>query len=279
MKVVLLVLAAIGVGALLCLGGAWYYLKQRQVSTPVVEPVPEVAVTFPEGWRSEEMALRLVEKGILRRPSEYLQAADIASSEIRETYGLPAGASLAGLLFPDTYRFELATPASVVIEKQLAAFMARTAEIRLTYDTIILASIVEREARFDEDRAPIAGVYTNRLTAGMPLQADPTVQFAKAASLGADCLTSTGIDAPGCAGFDWWPTVLRADLQGIESPFNTYRVTGLPPEPICNPGLASLVAAATPADHDYVYFVTDKDGHAHFAKTLAEHNANVAKYR
>lgn len=278
MKIFLCILGVGVIGLTLSIAGVWYYIQQHRPVTPTIEPAIEYTVTFPEGWRMEEMALRLADEGIIGSPSEYVQAVVQTDVATKAAFDIPADKSLMGFLFPDTYRFEADTPAVEVIEKQLAAFTARTKGLTLTYDTVILASIVEREARFEEDRAAIAGVYANRLSIGMPLQADPTVQFAKATAQ-STCAQTSEIDSAACADIDWWPTVLRADLQAIESSFNTYRVAGLPPEPICNPGLASLKAAAAPEDHDFTYFVSDADGHAHFAKTLAEHNANVAKYR
>lgn len=274
------------VGAVLCglfiLGGAGYwYLSHR--AKPVVQQVeiPDITVTFPEGWRTEEMALRLKKSGVVPTAGAYLAAVQdhAAAAVLPAAIRLPAGTPLTGFLFPDTYRFQPATPPAAVVAKQLATFVSRTKDLALTYDDVVLASIVEREAKFDADRAGIAGVYANRLARGMALEADPTVQTAKLAALQPQCETADGIDVAACADIDWWPTVLRGDLQGYKADANTYVHAGLPPQPICNPGLASLEAAANPAKHAYYYFMTDADGHAHFAATLAEHNANVARYR
>ena len=125
------------------------------------------------------------------------------------------------------------------------------------YDIVKLASIVEREARDRKESATIAGVYSNRLTIGMKLDADPTVQYA------------IGV----------WREPTLADLE-IDSPYNTYKVAGLPPTPICSPGQTALEGAAKPAQVPYFYFVAKNDGtgdHA-FATTLAEHEANRVKY-
>ena len=272
------------VSVLLLLGvagtGYWYWQRINRAA-PVEQSIPEKVVVFPEGWRSEEMALRLAKLGVVSSADQYLKVVQSVSSgiELRTTFNIPAEASLNGFLFPDTYRFLPNADPILVVEKQLADFKGRTSALSLTYEKVILASIVEREAKFDEDRPLIAAVYANRLKKGMALQADPTVQFAKLAAEHAVCTTPVGLISSTCQGVDWWPTVLRSDLQSIKSPFNTYLQLGLPPQPICNPGLASLEAAANPADHDYLYFVSDSDGHAHFATTLAEHNQNVAKYR
>jgi UPF0755 protein len=125
------------------------------------------------------------------------------------------------------------------------------------YDIVKLGSIVEREARDRKESATIAGVYANRLDIEMKLDADPTVQYA----LGD------------------WKELSLSDLE-VDSPFNTYRVAGLPPTPICSPGEAALAGAAKPEQHPYFYFVAKNDGtgdHA-FAKTLEEHEANRVKY-
>src|SRR5450756_1148755 len=131
------------------------------------------------------------------------------------------------------------------------------------YRTVILASIVEREAQAPDERPIIAGVYINRLNQSMPLQSDPTVQYAK----GYDPQTGK-----------WWNPLLQADTQTVQSPFNTYLHTGLPPAPICNPGLASIQAAIDPQASDYLYFYAKGDGSHAFATTYEEHLANIERY-
>jgi UPF0755 protein len=130
-----------------------------------------------------------------------------------------------------------------------------------------LASIVEREARQASERPTIASVYLNRLAADMPLQADPTVQYAIATR-----------DGAAASAYNYWRDLSPADLS-IDSPFNTYKASGLPPGPICNPGEASIRAVLQPAKTQYMYFVANSDGSGThlFARTLDEHNANVAK--
>jgi UPF0755 protein len=125
---------------------------------------------------------------------------------------------------------------------------------------VTLASIVEKEAGVAAERPLIAAVYANRLERGMGLYADPTVIFA---------LKRLG---------RWDGNIRRADLA-LDSPYNTYRHAGLPPGPICSPGVGSLVAAASPADVPYLYFVGRNDGTHVFATTLAEHNRNVATWQ
>jgi UPF0755 protein len=128
---------------------------------------------------------------------------------------------------------------------------------------VIIASLIEREAKYDPDRPLVASVIYNRLKEGMPLQIDATVQYA----LGYSSSEKT-----------WWRKDLtNADLL-IDSPFNTYKFSDLPPAPIANPGLSSLKAAVSPAKTLYLYYVSDKNGYLHFAKTLSEHNLNKEKY-
>ena len=127
-------------------------------------------------------------------------------------------------------------------------------------ELVTLASIVEKECRLDEERPLVAGVYAHRLRIGMGLYADPTVIYA---------LKKLG---------RWDGNLRRPDLK-LDSPYNTYVGPGLPPGPICSPGLASLEAAAAPADIPYLYFVSRNDGSHVFARTLAEHNRNVSKWQ
>ncbi len=126
--------------------------------------------------------------------------------------------------------------------------------------TVTLASLVEREVHVDSERPVVAGVFENRLRAGMPLQTDPAVVYAS-------MLRGT------------WTGVIHQSELHSESPYNTYVHAGLPPGPICNPGVAALKAALHPAQTDYLYFVANPDGTTQFATTLKEHAANVAAYR
>lgn len=173
----------------------------------------------------------------------------------------PEATNLEGYLFPDTYAFAEGIEESVIVDLMVATFRRRLEEIvdPATIDVrdlVTLASIVEKEAQLDEERPIIAGVYANRLRRGIGLYADPTVIYA---------LRLAGT---------WDGNLRRSDLA-IDSPYNTYRYPGLPPGPIASPGRASLEAAATPADVEYLYFVSRNDGSHAFARTLAEHNRNV----
>jgi UPF0755 protein len=136
------------------------------------------------------------------------------------------------------------------------------------HQAVTLASIVEREAAVPAEQPIIASVYLNRLKRDMPLQADPTVQFAVASANLAEAL-----------GFGYWKRELtRTDLQ-LPSPYNTYVQRGLPPGPICSPGLSALEAVANPAETEFLFFVASGDGRHVFAKTDTEHAANVQRYQ
>lgn len=182
-----------------------------------------------------------------------------------------AGAVDEGSVLPQTYQFELGTPRAAVLARAHGA-MARTLEqewakrspdvtLASPRDALILASIVERETAVAEERPHVAAVFLNRLKAGMKLQSDPTVVFAASAGAGT-------LDHP----------LTRAELER-DDPYNTYRHRGLPPGPICAPGLASLHAVLHPAVSEDLYFVADGTGRHVFSRTLEEHNRNVAHWR
>jgi UPF0755 protein len=175
-----------------------------------------------------------------------------------------------GTVLPDTYAYEYDTSRAALIGRMTEAMQTTLARewagrapdlpLASPFQALTLASIVERETGKPEERAKIAAVYLNRLKLGMKLQADPTVAFAATGGVTLDHHIS------------------RADLDR-ETPFNTYRAPGLPPGPICSPGLASLHAVLHPAQSDDLYFVADGSGGHAFARTLAEHEANVARWR
>jgi UPF0755 protein len=223
------------------------------------------------------------------RSDDFIAQAQVNTYDYSWLDGRPPGASLEGFLFPDTYELASDVTPAQVIELMLATFDARVApeiEGRLAgralydvnlgdfrpmtiYDVITLASIVEREAVVAEERPIIASVYYNRMDpvhveeTALRLSADPTVQYAK----GYD--PETG---------NWWNPMLPGEGQTIESPYNTFRTQGLPPGPICSPGLASILAALNPEDTDYLYFHAVGDGSHVFASTLEEHLQNQEQY-
>lgn len=211
-------------------------------------------VTFREGLTRQEMARQLKQAGFVYA-DEFLTLTEHDE----------------GKLFPDTYNLTIDMPATDIRQKLLDNFTLRTKALQPTTEQIILASIVEREAKGDADRADIAGVYFNRVNAGMKLEADPTVQYAKYTVLGL---------APTKNGeLDYWAPITQADYTSVDSAYNTYEHVGLPPGPICNPGLKSLTAAVDPAKTDAVYFFHTKDGQAVFSKTLNEHLTKLQSSR
>ncbi len=226
----------------------------------------QVRLTLVEGWRLTQVAEAVSKAFPSISAKAFMDAAVVGDRTSPLLTGLPPATPLEGFLFPDTYFFRPDATATQIVDRLLAEFDSRAGDAlrkaavdrkMKVYDLVKLASVVEREARDRGESATIAGVYQNRLDLGMKLDADPTIQYA----LG-----------------DWRELTL-ADLE-IDSPYNTYKVAGLPPTPICNPGEAALLAAADPAKHDYLYFVAKNDGsgdHA-FAKTLQEQEANRVRY-
>src|SRR6185437_442618 len=174
--------------------------------------------------------------------------------------------TLEGYVFPDTYAFPVGTTARQAVREMVYSFERRWRPewdssangLKINRnDLVTMASIVEKEARLPEERPVIAAVYYNRLRRGMLLQADPTVQYALGHHVG---------------------RVLYKDLT-VESPYNTYVHKGLPPGPVASPGVASLIAAANPANVPYLYFVATRDGHHEFRMTLEQHTNAVRQVR
>lgn len=213
----------------------------------------DVWITIPEGWRNEEISLRLA-KELSIPEQEFLKVA-------REGY-----------MFPDTYLIPKDAEASVAAKIFLSNFDKKISqELRMRAkakklsldEAIIIASMVEREAKFNEDRPLVASIILNRLSLGMKLDIDATVQYA----LGYQTKEKT-----------WWKKELTIEDLDIDSPYNTYKNPGLPPKPIANPGLDAIVAVVDAPLTDYIYYISDKTGKLHFAKTIEEHNSNIAKY-
>lgn len=192
--------------------------------------------------------------------------------------GAAAATPPEGSLLPETYHFTKDQDRNAVLAEMSAAMKKTIEELwpgrapTLPFDTpekaITLASIVEKETGVASERARIAGVFINRLRAGMALQTDPTVIYAITKGEMKD-------DGMGPLG----RRLLRKDLEDTDSPYNTYKYPGLPPGPIANPGRAAIEATLHPEDHTYLYFVADGTGGHVFATTLAEHEANVIKWR
>jgi UPF0755 protein len=236
-----------------------------------------ITITVPEGWRTEQIADELVKQGWDGKQDDFMKAVahfdgsnysflkDAKKSSEDEHW-------LEGYLFPDTYDLKANAPAEDLIQKMLDNFDSkftrqmrdRASEMNLSVsDVLVFASLIEREAKVNSERPTIADVYLNRYVQGMKFDADPTVQFAM-----------------GKEG-DWWPAPTGDDLQNVDSPYNTYLNQGMPPGPICNPGMASIAAVLEPGGTNYLYFVAKNDGsgeHA-FAETLDEQTANQNLYQ
>jgi UPF0755 protein len=219
-------------------------------------------VTIPEGFSLREIVRTLAAAGF---GAEESFACVLDDPDFLAAEDLPTGGA-EGYLFPDTYAFPLATPPDRMLGAMVRRFrdvftpelQVRALRVGLTpEEAVILASLVEEEAKRDDERPLIAAVFLNRLRHGMPLQSDPTVLYGR-----------TSDDR----------TITRADLAR-PTPYNTYTIAGLPPTPITNPGRASLEAAVAPAAVDYLYFVARGDGSHEFSSTLAAHNAAVARLR
>ena len=224
--------------------------------------VRQHVVLHPEGATVNELA-RVLEGERLAQAEDVLKAT--SSERLRQALGVE-GPSLEGYLFPDTYQFVRGMSVDEMLTRMVQRMrgkltpdvQARARERGLSvHQLLTLASIIEREAVDPSERRLIAAVFWNRLRLDMPLQADPTVQYAVAKER---------------------QTLTKADLAA-DNPYNTYVHRGLPPGPIASPGVASIEAALDPAPVKFLYFVARDDRRHHFSTTVAEHNAAVARYR
>lgn len=222
-------------------GVAWQISHGRHNLEPV-------KVTIPEGRNVREIGAILDERLPGFAVDQFVQLAT----------------QYEGYLFPETYFFYPKTDPANVLKEMRAMFktkaepelVAKKLGGRKAGDIIVMASLIEREARGDDDRSTIAGILYNRLSRGMPLQVDASVAFARGIPEG---------------------DIVKSDLS-IDSPYNTYVYRGLPPGPISNPGLESIYAAENPTATEYLYYLHDRHGMIHYAKTYAEHQKNVYKY-
>ncbi len=232
------------------------------------EQEDQVVVTFPEGFILYQFAKRIEEVG-LATADEFIEATNDYFTSNGYTFDTSdLYFNLEGYLFPDTYYFTRNQSMDQIVSKLVATmdneftdeYKARAEDLGLSiHEVLTLASLIEREAYNDAERAAISGVIYNRLEIDMLLQIDATVIY----GLG--------------EGKDHMNRVLYADLEK-DNPFNTYMYPGIPPGPIASPGRNSIEAALYPEDHDYFYYVLGDDGHV-FSKTYDEHRRNVSKYR
>lgn len=225
-------------------------MSASEIATQFTRGTEDLWVTVPEGQRAAEIAETLEAK----MPNyDESWATELEKNE--------------GYLFPDTYSIPKEADIDLIIKIMRDNFDSKyatleTSKSKLTQDQIVtLASLIEREARHDEDRPIVSSVINNRLGIGMKLDIDATIQYALGNSE------------------KWWPTLTDSGTNLVpQSLFNTYTHTGLPPRPISNPGIESLQAAVNPVETDYLFYITDGSGTNRYGKTLAEHEANIEKY-
>lgn len=231
------------------------HLYPDQILSSLQSGALDVWVQIKEGVRSEEIASLLQEKLPLAYRTSWRDA--LKQHE--------------GYLFPDTYLFPVDASIDVIVSTMRANFDKKfqQAKAQQTFqglsdsDAVILASLVEREGNDPAVMRLIASVLENRLSIGMPLQIDATIQYA----LGYQPQEG-----------DWWKKIITYQDLRIQSPYNTYQNPGLPPGPIANPGLTALAAVLNPAETNYFYYVADKAGNTYFSETLEEHNEKVVRY-
>jgi len=225
--------------------------------------VVTATLVVPEGANLFDIASRAEQAGLGSR-EDFLAATHSQTALIADLD--PEAKSLEGYLFPATYTFPRTATATQMVTAMVHRFRQVATQLGLEKHvrrTVILASLVERETAVDADRPLVASVFENRLKANMPLATDPSVIY-------------------GLVLEDRWAGQLRSNELATDTPYNTYKHTGLTPGPIANPGLPSLKAALKPATSNYLFFVAagaNAQGHSVFAATLAEHDHNVAGYR
>jgi UPF0755 protein len=222
------------------------------------------ALTIPEGYNIFDIAAAVESAGFAKR--DVFLAAERQHTELLAGL-LPPDThpdSLEGYLFPDTYHFSRHATPLQMLTAMVHRFRQVSTQLGIDHAniarTVTMASLIEKEVGQETERPLVAGVFVNRLAKSMPLATDPTVIYAAL------------LDNR------WRGTIYASDLKS-NSPYNTYLHTGLPPGPICNPGLASLRAAIDPRQTDYLYFVSDAAGHTRFSVGLKEHAEQVQAYR
>ena len=219
-------------------------------------------VVVPEGFNIYDIAAAVEQAG-LGPAADFLAVANRDVSLLRDID--PQAKSLEGYLFPDTYQFTRIDTPHDIAAAMVRRFRQEAQKIGLLgrsdiHTVVTMAAIVEKETSVAEERPLVAGVYYNRLEKSMLLGADPTVIYAALLN------------------GRYRGTIYQSDLQ-YDSPYNTYKFPGLPPGPIANPGAAALQAAMHPEESEFLYFVSDNNGHHRFSSSAAEHEKNVAAYR
>lgn len=234
-------------------------MDTSEIALTLTKGTLDTWVTLLEGWRREEMA----------------KAIDVAMRDVGANFEVDTFLELTegkeGFLFPDTYLIPIGAS-----EVQIVSILENTFNQRITdqmqndiesrgyslEQAVTMASLIEREANTDEARRMVSGILWNRLENDWPLQVDATLQYPK----GFDPNQNT-----------WWPTPRAAD-KDIDSPYNTYKYQGLPPAPIANPSLSSIMAAIYPQESPYWFYITGNDGRMYYAVTLDQHNENIRNH-
>ncbi len=252
------------------LKSGYYLIKSNETAIEILKKIASgefytIKVTIPEGFSVPLIAERLVQKGLIKNKKEFYNG--IKKLNIKKRFSFIPVNNPEGFLYPDTYYFVKGTPVSNIIikmitefsNKVLKRFKTQIANSRFSlYEIITLASLIEKETGVDAERPVIAQVFIKRLKKGYKLFCDPTVAYAVGKYHG--------------------ERLTYRDLK-FDSPYNTYLYKGLPPTPICNPGIKSIEAVLNPAKTDYLYFVSKNDGTHKFSRTLKEHNLAVEKYQ
>ena len=241
-------------------------MSYKQISDKIRHTSNQInMVTIPEGFTNEEIIQRLINNEIITDKDEFEKALKDFSFDLDGEKISGKNNSLNGYLFPDTYEFYHNSSPDDVIEKMISAFknhwkpeyVQRAKDINMSIDNVItLASIIQREAMYEDDFYTVSSVFHNRLKTNMKLQSCATVQYI----------------------LNERKAVLSIEDTKIKSPYNTYINEGLPPTAICSPGELAIKATLYPDDTDYLYFFTDKNGDTHFSKSLNEHNSLMQKY-
>ncbi len=222
-----------------------------------------ISVTIPEGFTADEIKRRFISYNVMKA-EEFYEA--VSKPELLKMSGFDAD-TVEGILFPDTYIFNKSAKAADIIKAMVKGFKNKLPEGIAEYEKkigmpfpkiLIVASLVEKEARHDADRARIASVFYNRLKKKMRLESCATIQY--------------------ILGENRKARLLKSDLQ-VDSPFNTYKHEGLPPSPICSPSKKSIMAALNPENTDFLFFVAKPNGYHVFSKTLIEHTNAIKEIR
>jgi UPF0755 protein len=249
-------------------------LSPIQIASELLDATPDEAiVNILPGWRIEEVAANVAGSGLNISREAFISEGYSPSPMTLSNLPVDSLPTLEGFLFPGTYVFPRDSNLEFVLERILKTFTDTMSDDLIDgfsrhglsiYEAVTLASIIEKEAVVDDEKPLIASVFYNRFAQGMRLETDPTVQYA----LGYNDNLST-----------WWKSPLSGEDLSVDSPYNTYQVSGLPPTPICNPDLGSMRAVAFPAETPYLYFraACDGSGRHNFAITFEEHLNNACE--